>query len=301
MRAIRLHDRGSAVEDVQKRLRMIGYDVALDGLFEDKTLAAVRAFREAEGLEAGDVIDEDAWQALVDATYSLGDRLLYLRMPSFHGSDVAALQNILEVLGFVVGDQQGVFGVHTEHALREFQSNVGLDGDGIANTSTFDAIERLRHAWEGKSASAVQTPEYIGFARAAEALQHMEACFYGLDASGREVASRMANLAHATIADARVTSADTLGNSPSHTMLMAGITSNRSFASGHTPMVTYAQDRSFAQRLRTAVDSADMRPKRVIVDVSAVLGADDAAGQDAAALEQHVAVVLLDAFCMALG
>lgn len=301
MRAIRLHDKGSAVEDVQKRLRKLGFRVELDGIFEDKTLAAVQTFRENEGLEPGDEVDEAAWQALVDATYELGDRLLYLRMPYFHGSDVAALQGILEVLGFVVGEKTGVFGAHTEHALREFQSSVGLDDDGIANTTTFDAIERLRHAWEGKSATAAQTPEYIGFARAYEALQRMEACFYGMDSLGRGVASRMANLAHATIADARVTSAETLGNSPSHTMLMAGIASVRDFGSGRIPVVTYADDRKFPQRLRTAVDSAGTRPRRIVVDVSSAVGGQDLSENERESIEQHIAVVLLDAFCMALG
>lgn len=301
MRAIRLHDKGSAVEDVQKRLRKLGYGVELDGQFEEKTLAAVRAFRAAEGLDEGDAVDEAAWQALVDATYELGDRLLYLRMPYFQGSDVASLQNILEVLGFVVGDEPGVFGAHTEHALREFQSSVGLDGDGIAGTTTFDAIERLRHAWEGKSATAAQTHEYTGFARAAEALQRMEACFYGMDASGREIASRMANLAHATISDARVTSAETLGNSPSHTMLMAGISTERDFGTGRIPVVTFAEDRKFSQRLRTAIESAEMRPRRIVVDISAFVGGADASEEDKERAEQHVAVMLLDAFCMALG
>lgn len=296
MRAIRLHDKGSAVEDVQKRLRILGYKVVLDGVFEDKTQQAVRQFRSDEGLDEGDSVDDATWQALVDATYSLGDRLLYLRMPHFHGRDVADLQNILEVLGFVVGDEQGVFAAHTEHALREFQSSVGLDDDGIASTATFDAISRLRHAWEGKAAAAQQAQEYAGFARAAEALERMEACFYGLDACGRSIASRMANLAHATSSKARVTSAESLGNSPSHTMLMAGIASERDFGNERIPVVSFSQDRLFSQRLRTAIDSAASRPKRIVVDIS---GAVTSSLQED--FEQHLAVVLLDAFCSALG
>ena len=129
----------------------------------------------------------------------------------------------------------------------------------------------------------------------------MEACFYGLDSCGRGIASRMSNLAHATIADARVTSAETLGNAPSRTMLMAGIASCRVPASGGTPQVSYSDDRLFPQRLRTAMDSAERRPKRVVVDVSATVGDADLSPEDEERIEQHLAVVLLDAFCMAFA
>ena len=145
MKSIRIHDTGSAVEDVQKRLRILGYELTPDGEFGEKTRAAVSAFRQAEGLPQGAEVDEDTWHALVDATFALGDRMLYLRVPHFHGHDVRELQNILAVLGFVLGETDGIFGAHTERALREFQSSVGLNGDGIAGTTTFDAISRLRH------------------------------------------------------------------------------------------------------------------------------------------------------------
>lgn len=80
------------------------------------TCDAVRMFRQSEGLPPGDFVDERTWSALVDASFSLGDRMLYLRMPHFHGADVRSLQKILEVLGFVVGRSDGIFGAHTERA-----------------------------------------------------------------------------------------------------------------------------------------------------------------------------------------
>ena len=150
MRTIGRNDCGAAVEDVQRRLRVMGYELAVDGEYLQRTCDAVRMFRQSEGLPPGDFVDERAWSALVDASFSLGDRMLYLRMPHFHGADVRSLQKILEVLGFVVGRSDGIFGAHTERALRDFQLSVGIVDDGIAGNTTYDAIERLRHAWEGK-------------------------------------------------------------------------------------------------------------------------------------------------------
>ena len=298
MRTIRKNDSGPAVEDVQRRLRVLGYELAVDGVFGDRTQKAVREFREAEKLPDGDVIDERTWSTLVDASFSLGDRVLYLRMPYFHGGDVRSLQNILDVLGFVAGAPDGIFGAHTEHALREFQSNVGLIDDGIAGSTTYDAIERLRHAWEGKSPT-VATEEHMGFARAAAALRKIDACFYGMDTVGRGVASRVSNLARATTPDARVVSADALVGAPAAGTLMVGIGVIPQEAQEGVPLVELTEDYGFAKRLRTAFDVAGAG-RRVLIEVPAS-GVDDR-GEDVAgeSWEQHLAVVLLDALCVAL-
>lgn len=299
MKTIHLHDTGAAVEDVQKRLRILGYGLAPDGDFGDRTLEAVRAFRAKEGLPEGGEVDEPAWHALVDATFALGDRMLYLRVPHFHGRDVRELQNILAVLGFVLGEADGIFGAHTERALRQFQASVGLVDDGIAGTTTFDAITRLRHAWEGKSAASGAAPEYVGFARAAEALKRVEVCFFGLDAHGRAVASRIANLAHATVADAKVTSADSLDGVPPQTMLMVGIAAPVKVSDERIPVVAYSEDRSFPARLRTAIGASASKPARFAIDIlPAAQG--NAGSLDQETAQQHAAVMLLDAFCAAL-
>lgn len=297
MRAIARNDRGAAVEDVQRRLRVMGYELAVDGEFLDRTAEAVRLFREKEGLPAGDFIDEKAWVALVDASFSLGDRMLYLRMPHFHGADVRTLQNILEVLGFVVGKSDGIFGANTERALREFQLSVGLVDDGIAGTTTYDAIERLRHAWFGKEPTTSEA-QPMGFARAAEALVRMEACFYGLDEIGRRVASRIANLARATSEDAHVMSADALEAFPPSTMLMVGIASSDVESQDGIPLIEFSNDAMFNRRINIALTSASTNPRRVLIEVPAEGYSETLGVISGERWEQHLAVLLLDAFCV---
>ena len=127
---------GAAVEDVQSRLLQLGYtidaDEVADKRFGTTTEQAVSTFRLDSGLAAGHAVDIPCWSALVDASYKLGDRTLYLRMPNFHGADVQALQRALNVLGFACGEDDGYFGPHTEAALQQFQENVGLFADGMA-------------------------------------------------------------------------------------------------------------------------------------------------------------------------
>lgn len=300
MRTIGRNDKGPAVEDIQRRLRVMGYELAVDGEFLDRTAKAVVQFREDEGLPPGDFIDGPTWAALVDASFSLGDRVLYLRMPFFHGADVRSLQKILEVLGFGVGKIDGIFGAHTERAVREFQLSVGIVDDGIAGNTTFDAIIRLKHTWQDKEPSVSETA-HMGFARAAEALEKMEACFYGLDDIGRGVASRIANLARATSDDAHVMSADAMEAFPPSNMLMVGITSNDVAGQDGIPVVEFSRDNAFPRRISIALSSAKATPRRVIIEVPPRGGSSDSETVSGERWEQHLAVMLLDAFCVAFS
>ena len=171
METIKRHDTGPAVEDVQQRLVTIGLlDPAdVDGAFGDTTAEAVQAFCGGAGLPLTDEVTEKVWAALVDASFTLGDRTLYLRMPHFHGHDVLELQHALGALGFACGATDGIFGAFTELALRKFQLNLGLPSDGIAGAYTYAAIRNLHHSWEGKE--AVHGSSHLGFARAADVLE----------------------------------------------------------------------------------------------------------------------------------
>jgi len=290
---------GPAVEDVQRRLNMLGYNLGapgVDAIYSTKTAAAVREFRAAEGLPDGDTVDEECWSALVDATFSLGDRSLFLKYPFFHGCDIEALQSALSVLGFVCGDVDGIFGAHTERALREFQANVGIDPDGIAGSLTFNAINRLTRVWEGKDASP-HSEANVGFSRAAEVLTRIELCVFGDDPITRSVASRISNLAEATTPESRVTSADSIGGVPPQTMLLIQLTVAADRPRKGTPYVAYSDDGNLAVRLRTASRAATSVPPRIVIDIPPSLFAD--LEHPTQREEQHIAVTLLDGFCSA--
>ena len=133
MRLYRVGDSGEPVRDIQGRLAALGFAFQPDALGEygAATDAAVKAFQAGRGLACDGIIGADTWRALYEAGYSLGDRILYYRLPMFRGDDVAELQRRLNDLGFDADKVDGVLGPHTHTALVDFQSNRGLAEDGI--------------------------------------------------------------------------------------------------------------------------------------------------------------------------
>jgi N-acetylmuramoyl-L-alanine amidase len=80
---------------------------------------------------------------VVEASWSLGDRLLYLTSPHTRGDDVAALQADLGRLGFDCGRVDGIFGPLTLQALEDFQANCGVVPDGVCGAETVRMIRRV--------------------------------------------------------------------------------------------------------------------------------------------------------------
>lgn len=119
------------------------------------------AFQQARGLSSTGVCDQMTWTALVEASWRLGDRHLYLRAPHQRGDDVAELQRRLGQLGFDAGRVDGIFGTETARAVQDFQLNVGLTPfDGICGHATYRALRRLsakRH--DGPSISEIREDE----------------------------------------------------------------------------------------------------------------------------------------------
>jgi len=192
--------RGPAVEDIQRRLLRLGYKLGptgVDGVFLGMTRDAVLSFQSTLGLSEDGVVGDDTWAALVDETFTLGDRTLYLRLPHFHGKDVKAAQEALNALGFACGDLDGIFGAFTERAVREFQRNSGIPADGILGLETIHALVSLRHVWEGKD-STIPTGAATGPVRSGELLAslRLRVDFQGTYAG--LVSDRLVNLAQAS-------------------------------------------------------------------------------------------------------
>lgn len=290
---------GPAVEDVQARLLGLGYSIDATELdakqFGPATSAAVAEFRRNESLEAGSHVDGECWSRLVDASYKLGDRTLYLRLPNFHGADVIELQHALNILGFSCGKADGVFGPHTEAALQQFQENVGLFADGMAFQDTYSYINRLHHIWKGKP-TVSDTENRTGFARAASVLEHTRIAVIGEDPIARNVASRMWNIATATTDRSGMVLCDT--EPPEDVDVVFEIASSP-LSGDATPRATIvlADAPNISQRIRTALAAATDTPALLRFELTGITHYGSFTSSDSQAL----AILLLDGVCDALS
>jgi Putative peptidoglycan binding domain len=72
---------------------------------------------------------------MFDETIGMGDS----------GAAVAELQQRLEHLGYYTGSVDGQYGESTEAAVREFQSAIGENADGIVGTGTWRDVSQHAH------------------------------------------------------------------------------------------------------------------------------------------------------------
>lgn len=147
---VRRGDTGSAVADVRERLvrlRLLDASTASapdDAGFDAAVEQAVRTFQQQRGIPVDGIVGPQTFRHLEEARWALGDRVLaYTAGHLIHGDDVLELQRRLTRMGFDCGRPDGIFGVLTDTALREFQRNVGVEPDGMCGFTTFWALERL--------------------------------------------------------------------------------------------------------------------------------------------------------------
>ena len=301
MEPIREGMSGAAVGDIQDRLTSLGYEIdqheVETSTFGRSTARAVARFRLEHGIDLDQQVDTECWAALVDETYQLGDRTLYLRLPNYHGRDVRDLQTRLNILGFSCGEPDGYYGVHTEAAVKQFQETVGLLGDGMAFQDTFDAIDRLQHVWAGKPAKGPHPMGGMGFARAASVLEETKLAICGEDPIARNVAARVWNLAGATTEHSGldlVRSADVAASDCRCVLVISSARPKR--RRGIT--VSASDPDTLPLRLRAAIHSARRKVPVVRIELPVEVDSD---GTFTVGDSQSYAVMLLDAICSAFG
>lgn len=292
---------GAAVEDIQERLCSIGYSVSEEERehqeFGISTATAVTHFRLNHGLSLGQDVDSTTWVTLVDESYKMGDRTLYLRLPNFHGADVRQLQHCLNILGFSAGEVDGYYGPHTEAAVKQFQESIGELPDGMAFPETFDAIDRLQHVWAGKSASGPHPLGSMGFARAANVLERVSISITAEDPISRNVAGRVWNLASATNEQSGLDIVESVERKRPGDRAVLVLASTPLEDGSSMPNVVVDDAGALPMRIRTACESSKEDVPVVRIQLSP--GGSNNNGVFTVSDAQTYAVMLLDAICAA--
>lgn len=164
-RELSLGDTGTDVLNIQYFLNVIAafYDniprIVINGVYDEATDAAVRAYQTAFGLTVDGVVGRKTWQSIYDTYRSIldtsqlidGGVTLFpgrtLRQGS-QGEDVATIQEYLSYISqtytqIPAPSVTGIFGQETDAAVRAFQRQFGIEESGAVGPTTWDAIATL--------------------------------------------------------------------------------------------------------------------------------------------------------------
>ncbi len=144
-----LGDSGDLVLQVTNYLTRLNLLKFESSTFDSIVQSAVKEFQQSRGLTVTGLVDSITLRALDEARWKLGDRVLTLSTPLMRGDDVAALQSQLSEMGFNCGRVDGIFGIDSESAVKEFQKSVGVKIDGRCGPATIMSMMRLKKMVSG--------------------------------------------------------------------------------------------------------------------------------------------------------
>jgi peptidoglycan hydrolase-like protein with peptidoglycan-binding domain len=158
--------RGTYVKDLQQRLNKLGYSCGTaDGVFDSKTLKAVKAFQKAHHLTVDGEVGPKTWNALFatsstkktstksstkttsnSSSKKSSSSSVSTKYPGHlvemgsRGTYVKEVQQQLNKLGYSCGTADGVFGSKTLKAVKAFQKAHHLTADGVVGPATWKAL-----------------------------------------------------------------------------------------------------------------------------------------------------------------
>lgn len=131
----------SGTEVLELRKLLTHWDIPLQSFserFDTSLEESVKSFQRRMFLPEDGVVGSQTWQAL----YMGAPRHMPTLSRGFSGQEVELLQAALQATGEVLS-VDGVFGLLTEKAVRNFQRRKGLIVDGVVGISTWRALSKM--------------------------------------------------------------------------------------------------------------------------------------------------------------
>ena len=123
---------------LQTSLREAGYYTGeVDGIYGPATVDAVEALQEAHGLPSTGTVDKATADALQDDLAAKGGATAQQEVAT-----TAAVQQTLKLAGFWDGPVDGVWTPALTEALKDFQTELGVEPTGTVDAATLTALEK---------------------------------------------------------------------------------------------------------------------------------------------------------------
>ena len=136
----------TSTEDAQLKLKSLGfYNGEVDGNFDAETKSAIKQFQKISGLDVDGILGPLTKDALSKSQLSyldIGGADIDLLNELQYSQEIEDAQKILQNLGLYKGEIDGINGVNTKSAIKEFQRKSGLIIDGILGPNTTSALSK---------------------------------------------------------------------------------------------------------------------------------------------------------------
>ena len=135
--------RGASVKNVQKHLRAAGFDPEhTNGVFDERTEGALKAFQRRSGLEATGRVDPTTWRALKKSLILAKGPATPAQALGERSGAVKATEKLLKKMGYPVGRVDGLFDRRTEAAVKAYEKKHHLEVDGQVSTGNLKSIQK---------------------------------------------------------------------------------------------------------------------------------------------------------------
>ena len=141
-RVLSFGNSGEYVRTLQIGLKNLGYyKGSADGKYGNSTYQAVWWFQKNNNLVVDGKVNSYTWGVLFGGGGGSGGTVSGSLRYGDTGNAVLVLQKRLLALKYQPGTPDGIFGQNTYNAVRDFQQNNKLMVDGVAGTSTLNALD----------------------------------------------------------------------------------------------------------------------------------------------------------------
>lgn len=161
--ATKLGSRGDGIYQLQEMLNQHGFQTPVNGIYDGQTYRQLVLFQGSKGLAAKGQVDT-ATIAALQGPYQLlptpkqePDISTQILKRGSRGVLVEQVQRLLVYQGFTL-EIDGVFGLGTHRAIRQFQSSQGLQPDGIVGKKTARALQAMNPLWADSHSFALSAP-----------------------------------------------------------------------------------------------------------------------------------------------
>lgn len=139
-------DRGAQIREIQQALVNDGISLSVDGDYGTSTTEAIRKFQAAHGLECDGILGAQTYAALMGRPMPENHSEYFVQKSGLPDAElmvaereITAVQAALAGRGYDLS-VDGIFGINTEQAVRDFQTKQGLDADGIVGNLTYTSL-----------------------------------------------------------------------------------------------------------------------------------------------------------------